>query len=182
MTSEHRKRPVTPFGMEPWNSWPGTPARSRTLGGLAPVVILSVVLLVLSIVASAFVVRTVSAALFSGGQSHTRSGQSTATAAQQSSLRLQSRLVERRRVVAAEYAAKLAEFKFASNRLPGAVGINLGAAEVRRREDLLAGLVLECIDAVGQYNLGAQTHTAAQLRSAGLPERYVWEVDCATGQ
>jgi hypothetical protein len=140
-------------------------------------VIVSVVLVGLSVVVAAFVVHTVSAALFSGGQGQIRNG---SAAGSQRSLELQSGLVEQRRAAVAAYAAQLTEFKAA--RPPGAPGINLDAAEARRREDVLTGLVLECIDAVNGYNLAAQALPVTQLRSAGQPERFVWAVDCAAGQ
>jgi len=143
-------------------------------------VIVSLVLVGLSVVAGVFVV-TVSAALFSGSQGQVRSG-STVTTAGQQSLKLQGTLVERRRAAVAAYATQLREFKTATARPPGAVGINLSAAEARRRDDVLTGLVLECINAVDRYNLAAQALSVTQLRSAGLPERFVWAVDCASGQ
>jgi hypothetical protein len=140
------------------------------------------VLVGLSIGAGAFVVHTVSAALFRDSQGQLRSGSTVSIPAQQSSLKLQSRLVDQRSEAVAEYAVQFTEFKTATARPPGAVGINLTAREVRRRDDVLTGLVLECINAVDRYNLGATALSATQLRSAGLPERYTWAVDCAPGK
>ncbi len=91
-------------------------------------------------------------------------------------------LVEQQRAAVAAYAVKLAEFKRATARPVGAAGINLDAAETRRRDDVLTGLVLDCINAVDRYNLAAQPIPPARLRSAGLPERFVWAVDCWPGQ
>lgn len=91
----------------------------------------------------------------------------------------ESRLVEQRSAAIAAYAANFAEFKRVRARPPGAVGINLNAAEERRRDNALTGLVLECINAVDRYNLAAQALSATQLQSAGLPEQFAWGVDCA---
>jgi hypothetical protein len=179
VTSEARKRPVTPVGIDLRDWRPGTPAHSRSLVAVGLAVIASVVLVGLSVVAGTFVVHTVSAALSSGSQGQIRSG---SAAGSQRSLELQSGLVEQRRAAVAAYAAQLTEFKAITARPPGAPGINLDAAEARRRQDVLTGLVLECIDAVNGYNLAAQALPVTQLRLAGLPDRFVWAVDCAAGQ
>jgi hypothetical protein len=142
-------------------------------------VVVSVVLIGLSVVVAAFVVHTVSTALFSGSQGQVQSG---SAAASLQSLELQNELVEQRRAAVATYAAQLTAFEAVTARPPGAPGINLDAAEVSRREDVLTGLVLECINAADRYNLAAQARSATQLRSAGLPERFVWAVDCAAGR
>ena len=160
----------------------GGPHESRPIVTAALVVIVSVVLVGLSVVASTFVVHTVSAALFSGGSQDQIRSESAVTRASQQSLQLQSSLVEQRRAAVAAYAAQLTEFKAVTARPPGAPGINLDAAEARRREDVLTGLVLECINAVDRYNLAAQARSATQLQSAGVPERFVSPVDCASGQ
>jgi len=125
------------------------------------------------------VAHTVSAAFFGGSQGQIRSGSTATTAGQQGSLKLQSRLVEQRREAVATYSAQFTEFKTATARhlvlwvstsVPGRSG---------RRDDVLTGLVLHCIDAVEQYNVAAQALSVTQLQSAGLPDRYVWTVDCA---
>lgn len=175
MTSALRKRTLTRFGTGARDWRPGgTRGQPFVIVGLG--VIASVVLVGLSVVAGAFVVHAVG-----GAQSQTRNG-SSATVAIQQSLSGQSTLVERRRAAVAAYAAKLTEFKAATTRPPGSVGINLSGAEVSRREGVLNGLVLDCIDAVDGYNLGARALSAAQLRAFGLPEGFVWAVDCASGQ
>jgi hypothetical protein len=176
VTSEARNRPV---GSDARDWRPAAPAHSQPLVSVGLGVIVSVVLVGLSVVVAAFVVHTVSAALSSGSQGQIRSG---SAAGSQRSLELQSGLVEQRRAAVAAYAAQLTEFKAVTARPPGAPGINLDAAEARRREDVLTGLVLECIDAVNGYNLAAQALPVTQLRSAGQPERFVWAVDCAAGQ
>jgi len=181
LTSETRQRPLTPVGIGLRDWRPGAPPNSRPLAAIGLGVIAGLVIFGLSVVAGAFVVHTVSAALFSGGQGQVQSGSALTTAGQQN-LKLQSGLVERRRLAVATYSAQFREFKRATARPPGAVGINLGAAEIRRRDAVLTGLVLECINAVDRYNLGAQALSATQLRSAGLPERFVWAVDCAAVQ
>lgn len=178
MTSEARKHSFTPVGIDVRDWRLGAPAHSRSFVTVGLAVIVSVVLVGLSVVAAAFVVPTVSAALFSGSQGQIRSG---SAAAGQQSLELQSGLVERRRAAVVTYAAQFAEFKRATSRPPGAVGINLDAAEAKRRGDVLTGLVLDCIDAVDGYNIAAQARSSTQLRSAGLPEHFVWAVDCAAG-
>jgi hypothetical protein len=179
VTSEARRRLVSPVGIDARDWRPAAPAHSQPLVSVGLGVIVSVVLVGLSVVVAAFVVQTVSAALFSRSQGQIRSGPA---AAGQQSLELQSGLVEQRRAAVSAYAAQLTEFKAVTARPPGAPGINLDAAEVSRREDVLTGLVLECINAVDSYNLAAQVRSATQLRSAGLPERFVWAVDCAAGQ
>jgi hypothetical protein len=180
VTSESARAPVTSAGIGLGVWQPVVPAYSRPIA-LGLVVIISLVLVGFSVAGRAFVVHTVSAALFNGGQVETRS-ESAVTTAGQESLKLQSSLVERRRAAVAAYAARLSEFKTATTRLPGTVGINLDAAEARRRDDVLSFLVLDCINAVDGYNVGAQALSATQLRSARLRERFVWAVDCAAGQ
>ncbi|MDP9238494.1 MAG: hypothetical protein M3P30_14055 [Chloroflexota bacterium] len=178
MTSESAQAPVAPagIGLHVWQA--GAPAYGRPAAlGLA--VIIGLVLVGLSVVASAFVVHAVNAAVFNGGQRQTRSA-SAVTTARQESLKVQSSIVYRRRAAVQGYAAGLSEFKAATSRLPGAVGINLDAAEARRRDDVLAFLVLDCINAVDGYNLAAQVLSVTQLESAILPERLVWAVDCAS--
>jgi hypothetical protein len=175
VTSEARERPVGGDA----RGWRPVAPRSQRLVSVGLGVIVSVALVGLSLLVAAFVVHTVSAALFSGGQGQTRNG---SAAASLQSLEAQNGLVEQRRAAVATYAAQLTEFKAATARPPGAPGINLDAAEALRREDVLTGLVLECINAVDRYNLGAQAPSATQLQSAGLPERFVWAVDCAAGQ
>jgi hypothetical protein len=179
VTSEARNRPVTPIDIDLRDWRPGPPARSRPLVAVGLGVIVSLVLVAVSVAAGTFVVHTMGAALSSGSHGQIQSG---SAAGSQRSLELQSGLVEQRRAAVAAYAAKLAEFKAVTARLPGAPGINLDAAEVSHREDVLTGLVLECIDAVNGYNLAAQARSATQLQSAGLPERFVWVVDCAAGR
>jgi len=142
----------------------------------------AIILIGLAVVAGAFAARTVSAALFGGSQGQARSGSAANTASQLGSIRLQGRLVEQRREAVATYAARLAEYKAATARQPGDVGINLSAREIRRREEVLTGLVLHCIDAVGQYNVAARALSVTQLQSAGLPQSFEWAVDCAPGQ
>jgi hypothetical protein len=138
----------------------------------------SLVLVGVSVVAGTFVVHTVGAALSSS--TSLRSAPAVSASGQQS-LELQSTIVEQRRAAVATYATDLANFKAATDRPAGTPGINLGAAEARRRDGVLNGLVLDCIDAVNGYNLDAQARPATQLQSAGLPERFAWEVDCASG-
>jgi hypothetical protein len=179
VTSEARKRPVTPVGIDLRDWRPGTPAHSRFVVAVGLDVIVSLVLVGLSVAAAAFVVHTVGAALSSGSHGQIQSG---SAAGSQRSLELQNGLVEQRRAAVATYAAQLTAFEAVTARPPGAPGINLDAAEARRREDVLTGLVLECIDAVNGYNLAAQALPVTQLRSAGLPGRFVWAVDCAAGQ
>jgi hypothetical protein len=132
----------------------------------------------LSVVAVAVMVRAPGAALFGGSQHQVRSGSAASTVDSQS-LDLQRTVVEGRRAAVATYGANLADFRAVTARAPGALGINLDAAEARRRDAALNGLVLECINAVDRYNLAAQARSATQLQSLGLPERFVWAVDCA---
>jgi hypothetical protein len=179
VTSEARKRPATPVGIDLRDWRPRAPAHSRPVVAVGLAVIVSLVLVGLSVVAGVFVVHMVSAALFGSSQDQIRSG---SAAASQQSLELQSGLVEQRRAAVAAYAARFTEFKAITARPPGAPGINLDAVEARRREDVLTGLVLECIDAVDRYNLAAQTRSVTQLRSAGLPASYEWRADCASRQ
>jgi hypothetical protein len=176
VTSEARERPA---GIDPRDWRPVAPVHSQPLVSVGLSVIVSVALVGLSVVVAAFVVHTVSAALFSGSQGQIRSG---SAAASLQSLELQNGLVEQRRAAVATYAAQLTAFEAVTARPPGAPGINLDAAEVSRREGVLTGLVLECINAVDRYNLATQARSATQLRSAGLPERFVWAVDCAAGR
>jgi hypothetical protein len=178
LTSETRKHPGGPVGanLRDWRADAHTDSRPLVAIGLG--VIVGLVLVGLSIFAGALVVHTVSAALFSGGPGQIRSASGFTTAGQQS-LKVQSSLIERRHAAIAAYAATLTEFKRVTARPPGVAGINLDAAEGRRRDDVLTSLVLECIDAVDGYNLAAQAVPVAQLRSAGVPERYAWAVDCA---
>jgi hypothetical protein len=159
---------------------PGAREQRRQLG-VSFVVIASLVVVGFSILASTFVVHGVSGALSSGGQSQNQSASSLTTGGQ-GSLAAQRSLVERRRAAVVTYATSLSEFRAATTRLPGAVGINLDAAEARRRDDVLSYLVLDCIDAVDGYNLGAQGLPVTQLQSAGLPEQFAWPVDCLPGQ
>lgn len=179
MTSEAHNSPGTPVGIDLRDCWPGMPAYRQRLVSVGLGAVVSLVLIGLSIVAGGFVAHTVNAAFFGGSQGQIRSGSTVITSSQQGSLKLQSRLVEQRREAVATYSAQFTEFKTATARPPGAVGINLSAREIRRRDDVLTGLVLHCIDAADQYNLAAQTLSATQLQSAGLPDRYVWAVDCA---
>ena len=178
-TSEPRSRSVTPLRIELRDCWPGTPTASRPLVALGLGLILSLVIVGLSVSVWAFAFHTVSAA-FSGTQSQTRIGDEVTLAGQQS-LALQSRLVEQRRAAVAVYVARRAEFDTAKAGLVDQ-GSELRAAEARRRDAVLTGLVLECIDAVGTYNLAAQALPVTKLGLPGLPERFVWEVDCASGQ
>ena len=179
MTSEARKHPVTKID-EGWRDQRPVEPRQRphfvTVGMGA---VLGVVLIGLVAVAGAFMVRTVSAGLSGGHQGQIQTG---SIAGNQQSLVVQRRLVDGKRDAVATYATKLAEFKAVTARPPGAPGINLDASEARRRDDVLTGLVLDCIDAVDHYNLAAQARSLTQLRSAGLPEHFVWAVDCAAGQ
>jgi len=182
VTSEARNGPTAPAGIDLRDCWPGLPAHGGRLIRVGLGVVASIVLVGLAVVAGAFAVHTVSAALFGGGQGQIRSGSGVTTTGELGGLKLQSRLVEQRREAVATYAAQFTEFKTATARQPGEVGINLAAPEARRRDDVLTGLVLHCIDAVGQYNLAAQALSVTQLQSAGLPERFVWAVDCAPGR
>ena len=141
-------------------------------------VITSLLVAGLAFLAGALVVQTVSAAVFRG---ESRSG-SAPTAGGQQSLQLQRTLVEQRRTAVAAYAAKLVQFRRATARQPGAIGINLDSKEATRRDGVLTGLVLDCIDAVDRYNLAAQARSATQLQSAGLPASYEWRADCAPAQ
>ena len=50
--------------------------------------------------------------------------------------------------------------------------LGLDAAEVRRREAVLAELSLECINQVNQYDLRAQNATPGEIRLVGLPRTY----------
>ena len=182
MTIEARSRPDTPAGIDLRDCWPGIPAHSERVARVGLGVVAAIVLVGLAVVAGALVAHTVSAALFGGSQGQTRSGSVVTAATQLGNLKLQGRLVEQRREAVATYATQFTEFKAATTRQPGEVGINLSAREIRRRDDVLTGLVLHCIDAVEQYNVAAQALPVTQLQSAGLPERYVWAVDCASGQ
>lgn len=181
MTVEVRSRPDTPAGIDLRDCWPGLPAYSGRLVRVGLGVVASIVLLGLAVAAGAFAVHTVSAALFGGSQGQIRSGSEVTTASQLGSLKLRGRLVEQRREAVATYAAQFAEFKTATARQPGEVGINLSAREIRHRDDVLTGLVLHCIDAVGQYNVAAQALSVTQLQSAGLAESFAWAIDCAPG-
>lgn len=181
VTSEARKRPAPPAGIGVRDWRPGAPAHSRPLVAVGLGLIVCLVLISLSVAAGAFVVQTMSAALFGGSPGQIRRGSAAATAGQQS-LELQSSLVEQRRAAVVAYAARLAEFKAATVRPPDAPGLNLDAVEARRRSGVLSGLVLECINTVDRYNLAATALSLAHLRSAGLPERYVWAVDCSFGR
>ncbi len=178
MTSDPRARPVTPVGFDLRDWQPGARAhRSRTLAAVGLGVIVIMGLFGFSLVTSAFLVRSAGTALFSGGQGQIRNG-SPVTITSQQSLQLQSLFVEQRRAAVAEYGAQVAAFKIAMSRQPDALGLD--AAEIRRRDNVLTGLTIECISAVNQYNLGAQAVAASQLRSSGLPERFAWAVDCAS--
>ena len=176
MTSAPRTRPVAPVGIDLRDWRPGVPAHSRPFVAVGLGVLVSLALVGLSVAASALLVHSVSTALFNRSQGQMRSGSAVALAGEEN-LRLQSLLVEQRHAAVAAYAAQAAEFKIAMSRQPDALGLD--AAEVRRRDHVLTGLTLDCISAVNQYNLGAQAVAAAQLRSAGLPERVSWEVECA---
>ncbi len=176
VTSGLHERPIG-SGSQDWRR--RAPAQRRPVVAVGIGLLVSLVLVGLAVVAGAFVVHTVSAALSNGSQGQFRSG-SPASGLQ--SVELQSRLVDGWRSSVVAYAEKLTEFKAVTARPPGAPGINLDAAEVRRRGDVLSGLVLDCINAVDRYNLAAQAVPVTELRSAGLPERYVWAVDCASGQ
>jgi hypothetical protein len=173
VTSEERQRLV---GIDARGWRPVAPAHSQPLVSVGLGVIVSAVLVGLSVLVAAFVVHAVSAALFGGSPGQIRSG---SAAAGVQSLEAQAGFVEQRRAAVATYAAQLTAFKAVTARPPGAAGINLDAAEVSHREDVLTSLVLECINAVDLYNLAAQARSATQLQSAGLPERFVWAVDCA---
>ncbi|MHB8377413.1 MAG: hypothetical protein ACYDEB_10725 [Dehalococcoidia bacterium] len=177
MTSEPRTRPVTPVGMQLQDWRRGAPVHRRTLAAVGLGVIVSLALVGFSLVASAFLVRSASTALFSSGQGQIRNGSPVIITSQQS-LKLQSLFVEQRRAAVAAYGAQVAAFKIAMSRQPDALGLD--AAEIRRRDNVLTGLTLDCINAVNQYNLGAQAEAVAQLRSSDLPERFAWAVDCAS--
>ena len=181
VTWEARYGPATPAGIDLRDCWPGLPAYSGRVVRVGVGVVAAIVLVGLAITAGAFATRTVGAALLGGSQGQMRSGSAVTTASQLGSLKLQGRLVEQRREAVATYAAQLTEFKAATARRPGDVGINLSAREIRRRDEVLTGLVLHCMDAVGQYNVAAQALPVTQLQSAGLPERLAWAVDCASG-
>jgi len=163
VTSEARKHSFTPVGIDVRDWRPGAPAHSRSFVTVGLAVIVSVVLVGLSVVAAAFVVPTVSAALFSGSQGQIRSG---SAAAGQQSLELQSGLVERRRAAVVTYAAQFAEFKRATSRPPGAVGINLDAAEAKRRGDVLTG---SCSTALMRLMGTTSLRRHARPHSCGLP-------------
>lgn len=173
MISERRGYSASPnaIDLQDWRTAARTNNRPLVPVGLS--VVVSVVILGLLLFTGALVVQTVSAALF-GGESV--SGVSAASA---QSLTQQSGLVARSHVAVVAFGAELAEFK--ASRAVGAVGINLDAAEAKRRDDALTILVLECIDAVDRYNLGAQMLSLTQLQTAGLPERFAWGTDCAVG-
>ena len=122
------------------------------------------VLVCISVVASALLVRTVNSTLFNN-QGTLQSG-SGAPGGQQG-LVLQSKLVEQRRAAVAAYAAELSGFRNSTARPIGAVGINLDASEITRRDGVLTGLVLDCIDAVNGYNLAAVGRSPTQLQADG---------------
>jgi hypothetical protein len=162
--------------------WPSSaPPRRRVVIAVGLGLVVSVFLLGVSVLAVAALAHASGAVLFGGGQQPGRSG-TAAGAVDPRSLALQRTFVDGRRAAVAAYAADLAEFKAVTARAPGAVGINLNAAEARRRDAALSGLVLECINAVDRYNLAAAAPPATQLQSHGLPERFVWAVDCAAVQ
>ena len=175
MTSVPHQRPDR---MDP-RFGPSVADQRHPLLAIGLAVIVSLVLVGVSVVAGTFVVHTVGAAF--PNNANLRGAPAEHTSDQQI-LTLQSALVEQRRAAVTTYAASLAGFKVATDRPAGASGINLDAAEARRRDGVLNALVLDCIDAVDAYNLAALARSATQLQSAALPERFVWETDCASGQ
>ena len=176
MTSEARKHPFTKADAAWRDQRPVGPPQGRHFATVGVGAVLGVVLIGLVVAAGAFMVHTASAGLSRGHQGQFQSG-STA-----GGLAVQRRLVDGKRDAVAEYSAKLTEYKAVTARPPGAPGINLDVSEARRRDGVLTGLVLDCIDAIDHYNLAAQTRSLTQLRAAGLPEHFVWAVDCAAGQ
>jgi hypothetical protein len=155
------------------------PVRSPVVAvGLA--VVGTLVVVGLAVLAGAFVVHTVSAALFGGHGLAQGAPAATGGGPQTLLLKQEGGLVNERRSAIGAYAVTVAEFKLTMSRHPDALGLD--ARDARRRDGVLAGLVLECISAVDQYNLGAATVPATQLRQAGLPEHFVWADECAAGQ
>ena len=154
-----------------WQAWQTERAPGRRFLAIGSGIVVSLVLVCIAVIASALVVRTVNATLFNN-QGTLQSG-SGASGGQQG-LVSQSKLVEQRRAAVATYAVELSGFRNASVRPIGAVGINLDASEVSRRDGVLTDLVLDCIDAVNGYNLAAVRRSPTQLQADGLPERFVW--------
>ena len=177
MTSEPFNRRTTPIGNTFRDGPPVSPSSNRPIVVVGVSVIISLLLVALSVLAGAFVVRTLRAASTGGGQGQIPTA-AEVVAARQQSLGQQSADVEQRRAGIVAYTAKLTEFRGATARPAGAVGINLDAADARRREEALSVLVLECIHAVDRYNLAATALSVPQLRAAGLAERFVWPIDC----
>ncbi len=179
-TSEPREIRITAVGMHPRVPAAGAPVNSRILVAVGLRLVLGLVLVGLSVDASALMVYTVSASLFSGSQEQIRIENAAITA-----LKLQHRVFEQRRSAVAASAANVADFRTAVARRPAAPGVDvlgLDATEASRRENVLINLTLECIHAVDQYNLGAQAIASTELQSAGLPERFVWAVDCTSAR
>ncbi len=161
-----------------WRAWRPARAPGRQLLAIGSGIVVSLVLVCIAVVASALVVRTVNLTLFNNhGPLQAGSGASGGP----QGLVLQRKLVEQRRAAVEAYAAEFSGFRNASARPIGAVGINLDASEVTRRDGVLTGLVLDCIDAVNGYNLAAVGRSPTQLQADGLPERFVWGADCAPG-
>ncbi len=173
MTSEARERVV---GQDA-GAAPSAKSQPLVRVGLRAAVALALV--GLSFAVAALIVHAASSALFGGSQGLIDTGSAGTTSGQQS-LVVQRAFVEERRSAIAAYAVTVADFKLTASRHPDALGLD--AREASRRDVVLAGLVLDCINAVDQYNLGASTVPAAQLQRAGLPERFVWADDCAAGQ
>lgn len=179
-TSEPREVRVTAVDMHSLVLVADAPVHSRILVAVGLKLVLGLVLVGLSVGASALMVYTVRASLFSGSQETIRGEYAAITA-----LKLQHRVVEQRRSAVAASAANVADFRTSVARRPAAPGVDvlgLDAAEARRRENVLISLTLECIHAVDQYNLGAQAIASMELQLAGLPERFVWAVDCTSAR
>lgn len=178
MTSEPQRLQGNRIGTD-WQSRRAERAPGRQLLAIGSAIGVLFVLVCISVVASALVVRTVNSTLFNKpGTLQAGSG----VPAGQQGLVSQSKLVEQRRAAIAVYAEDLSTFRNGSARPIGAVGINLDASEITRRDGVLTNLVLDCIDAVNGYNLAAIGRSPAQLQADSLPERFVWGADCAADQ
>ncbi len=163
-----------PLALPPYR--PSRPSWATPSFGLG--VLASLLCVGAAVLASVLMVRVVSGAIFEGGRDQRTAESAAVTTLGLQPLQTQRNDVERARTASTAFASSLADFRARSVRPTGDVGLNLGAAEARRRDAELTALVLECIQAVNWYNLAAAAVPAAEMQAAGLPERFVWDTDC----
>ena len=132
------------------------------------------------VVALGFGVVSVTQSWATGDDAAARSESAIAPSDAATLLKQGAARVEQRRDSLVAYSATLTSFKIAMARQPDALGLD--AAEVRRREATLAGLVLECINEVNLYNVDAQNATTTQTTAVGRSAALSAKVLCTSSQ